>query len=98
MDTSIRRELDVLRLRARERKLRMVMEILGGREAEYRRAQQPTPPGLRQSIADFGHQLSDVRRRRADLDRKQQPQAPRPSRSHGRLPPRRQREGAPDRA
>jgi hypothetical protein len=63
----IRRELDLATLAARERRLRLVIQILNARDADYRDAHQPTPAGLRQSIADFGQQLGDVRRRQADL-------------------------------
>lgn len=73
MSTPIRRELDLARLAARERRLRLVMDILGARDAEHQRAREPTPPGLRQSIADFGEQLGDVRRRQAELLREQRP-------------------------
>lgn len=65
MSTPIRRELELARLAARERRLRRVIEILSGRRAEHQRASEPTPPGLRHSIADFGAQLSEVHRRQA---------------------------------
>ena len=67
MSTPIRRELELARLAARERRLRLVIQILNVRRAEHQRASEPTPPGLRHSIADFGTQLSEVHRRQADL-------------------------------
>ena len=67
MSSPIRREADLARLAAREHRLSLVMQILSAREAEYRRARQPTPRGLRQSIAQFGGQLGDVHRRQAEL-------------------------------
>jgi hypothetical protein len=63
----IRRERDLAMLATRERRLRLVIQILNARSSEYRDARQPTPPRLRQSIADFGQQLGDVRQRQADL-------------------------------
>lgn len=71
MSDSIRRELDLARLAARERRLRLVMQILGARHAETERAGVSAPDGLRHSISDFGQQLRDVHRRQADLDRLQ---------------------------
>ena len=62
MSSPIRREADLSRLAARERRLRLVMQILSGRGADYRRSRQPTPPGLRQSIADVDEQLGEVDR------------------------------------
>jgi hypothetical protein len=67
MSSPIRRDLDLARLAARERRLRLVMQILKGREVEYHRAQQPTPPALRQSIAGFGAQLGETARQHAEL-------------------------------
>jgi hypothetical protein len=72
MRDPIRRELDLARLAARERRLRLVMQILDARQAETDR-EGVSAPGLRQSIADFGQQLGDVRRRQAELKR---PSAP----------------------
>ena len=73
MDQPIRRELDLARLAARERRLRLVMEILGARQAESERAGSSAPAALRQSISDFGQQLRDVHRHQASLNRGEEP-------------------------
>ena len=67
MSHPLRRELDLARLTARERRLRFVMQILNARQAESERAGRSAPPGLRQSISDFGGQLRDVHRRQVEL-------------------------------
>lgn len=67
MHHPIRREFDIARLAARERRLRLVMQILGARKAEYDRTGVLAPPGLRHSIADFGQQLRDVHTRQAEV-------------------------------
>jgi len=67
MGHSLRREADMARLRARENKLRLVMEMLGNRQLENERRGDPAPPGLQRAIADFGAQLHDVHRRQAAL-------------------------------
>jgi hypothetical protein len=61
----IRTDLDRAEHADRERRLRLVLEILRARRREHRRAGVASPAGLRQSVADFGAQLDDVRRRRA---------------------------------
>jgi hypothetical protein len=66
-DHPIRRDLDLARLRARERRLRLVMQILRARQAESERAGGSAPAGLRRSIPDFGDQLRDLRRRQIEL-------------------------------
>ena len=86
MSTPTRRELDLARLAARERRLGLVLEILNGRRAEYRGSTGSAPAGLRESIADFGEQLGEVRRRQAEQTRAPQ-EAPAPAR------PRRQTTG-----
>jgi hypothetical protein len=43
------------------------MQILSGRQAQYRRSRQPTPPDLQQSLADLREQLGDVHRDQVDL-------------------------------
>ena len=73
MSRPIRPEADRSWLAARERRLRLVMQMLGGREAEYRRSRKPTPPGLRRSIADIDEQLGDVHRRQVQLEGERAP-------------------------
>jgi len=68
MNHPLRRELDLAGLAARERRLRLVMQILSARQAESEWAGVPAPAGLRQSISDFGRQLGDVHRRQAELN------------------------------
>jgi hypothetical protein len=60
------------------------MQILSGREVAYRRSRQPTPPALRQSIADLGARLGEVHHDQAQLtsERRPSPQGIRPSRFH----------------
>jgi hypothetical protein len=95
----IRRELDLAMLAARERRLRLVIQILNARDAEYRAVNEPTPAGLRQSIADFGQQLGDVRRRQVGL-RPHPPAARReraaPARRNGRFTAHRARDFLPE--
>jgi hypothetical protein len=79
MHHPIRRELDFARLAARERRLRLVMQILGARNAEYERTGVLAPAGLRDSIADFGRQLRDVHGRQSELAGPHEP-AQRPAR------------------
>ena len=67
MSHPIRRELDLARLTERERRLRLVMQILSARQAESERAGLSAPAGLRQSISDFGQQLRDVHHRQVEL-------------------------------
>ena len=71
MNTSICRDLDLARLAARERRLRLVMETLSAREADYRRNGTPALAGLRHSIADFGGQLREIHRQQAQLGREE---------------------------
>ena len=73
MHHPIRRELDLARLAARERRLRLVMQILSARQADNERAGAKAPAGLRQSLADFGQQLRDVHRRQAELKPSREP-------------------------
>jgi hypothetical protein len=75
MHHPIRRELDLARLAARERRLRLVMQILSARQADNERAGARAPAGLRQSLADFGQQLRDVHRRQAELKPSREPGA-----------------------
>jgi hypothetical protein len=95
----IRRELDLATLAARERRLRLVIQILSARGAEYRDARQPTPDGLRQSIGNFGQQLGDVRRRQADLTAELRPverERATPMRGTGRFSGQRARDYLPE--
>jgi hypothetical protein len=73
MSSPIRRELDLAWLAAREQRLRLVIEILRARDAGDEGAGRPTRPGLRQSMADLGTQLGDVRRRGAELASERRP-------------------------
>jgi hypothetical protein len=95
----IRRERDPAIAARTERRLRLVIQILNARDAGYRKAHQPTPAGLRQSIADFGQQLGEVQRRQTDLAPEPEPARPkRPSQSHrtGRFTTHRARDFLPE--
>lgn len=67
MSDPLRRELDLARLGARERRLRLVLQALALRRSEKERNGTAVPGALRQSMADFEAQLSEVRRHAAAL-------------------------------
>jgi hypothetical protein len=76
MSLPIGSELERARLEARERRLRLVMQILAARQGEHDRADGSAPAGLRQSIVDSGTQLKAVHQRQAALRRTREPWAP----------------------
>lgn len=89
MSRPVRRDLELARLAARERRLRLVIQLLGDRRVETERGGGKAPAELRQSIADFGAQLQDVRRRHAELDAGRFARGGATAEAHGTQPARR---------